>query len=332
MLGSLCARNGILYVGRHALAAHVRPYDFGGLPLGPGFSFRGRDGGRAEASGIAVDLDRRVWVADRAAGALRAFTAFGRELDGALSGVDPERDAPGALGDVVAVAADGVEEGARLLASRGGVRRHALQLFELRTRGVLSLRPRGDADGTFHGLAGVALRGRWIWACEAGAGAVQVFRDGEFHYLFASPPSPGTRAHFEPRALAPLADGRTIVAQGGTLASALLLFDAGGRLLRVLAEHGAEDGGVLEPTGVAVLEGAGDDATRVAVIDQDGDRVQVFTLGGRCAGRFSDLGWAEAGAGARPSSATPTGGDAKIFPREGAARPGNPVRRGPGAP
>ena len=41
MQGSLCLRGGILYVGRHELTAHVRPYDLDGRPPGAGFPFRG---------------------------------------------------------------------------------------------------------------------------------------------------------------------------------------------------------------------------------------------------------------------------------------------------
>jgi hypothetical protein len=80
--GSLCLRNGVLYVGRHAQTAHVAAYDLDGNALGIGFSVRGPGGGRAAAAGIAVDDDHRVWVADAANGRVRAFTLFGRELAG----------------------------------------------------------------------------------------------------------------------------------------------------------------------------------------------------------------------------------------------------------
>ena len=106
-----------------------------------------------------------------------------------------------------------------------------------------------------------------------------------------SPPSgsgAGARDGFEPRAVAVLTDGRLIVAHGGE-ESALLLLDRGGRLLRVLAKRGSNSGGVFEPSAVAVDESERDECTRIAVIDRDGDRVQVFTLGGTCYGSFDGL-------------------------------------------
>jgi hypothetical protein len=86
--------------------------------------------------------------------------------------------------------------------------------------------------------------------------------------------------------VAPLDDGRLVVAVAGE-ASALLLLDAAGRLLRVLAEEGEHDGGVFQPAGVAVDAGGLDASTRLAVVDQDGERVQVFTVEGRCYGAFA---------------------------------------------
>ena len=111
-----------------------------------------------------------------------------------------------------------------------------------------------------------------------------LFRDGEFHYLVRSSLS----VAFEPNAVALLADGRLLVAQAGD-ASALLLLGPGGQVLRTLAGIGEEGGCVLEPSAIAVEEGSEERETRIAVIDCDGDRVQVFALDGRCFGAFPDL-------------------------------------------
>ena len=71
-------------------------------------------------------------------------------------------------------------------------------------------------------------------------------------------------------------------------ASALLLCDASGRILRVLATEGAGAGCVDQPGDVVVEEGDRDATSRVVVIDREGERVQVFTLEGRCYGSFAE--------------------------------------------
>ena len=52
---------------------------------------------------------------------------------------------------------------------------------------------------------------------------------------------------------------------------------------------GEEEGGFANPSDIAVEPGATDRDTRVAVVDRDGDRVQVLTLEGRCYGTFPGL-------------------------------------------
>ena len=73
------------------------------------------------------------------------------------------------------------------------------------------------------------------------------------------------------------------------MGSSLLLVDRAGRLVRVLAEAGSESGCLTHPGDVVIAQGHDDHDTRVLVIDQDGDRVQVFTLEGRCFGAFTAL-------------------------------------------
>jgi len=287
--GSLCLSRGVLYVGVQAMTAHVRAFDLDGEPLEAGFSFRAPDGGRAAVSGLALDEDHRLWVADAASRSLRAFTLFGAEV-ASVAGVASERgdgsDRRGELGVPVDVVTWGSDEAQELCVASGGERRHALQMLSPLTGRGASLRSLGDPNGRFRGLRRVARSGRFTWVCEPGAGRVQVFRDGEFHFQFRLPVAGG--AAFEPRAVALLADGRAVLAHGGEH-SALLLVDASGRLLAHLAAAGDEEGSVREPNDVVVEPGADDRATRVAVIDSDGERIQVFTLGGRCYGSFASL-------------------------------------------
>jgi len=286
MNGSLALSNGVLYVGRHEQTAHVRPFDLDGRALGPGFSFRGPAGEPCALSGLAVDCDHHLWVADGASPRVRAFSLFGREVAAFGGSANPFADERGALGSPAGLALEAGDEDACLLVASSGRRRHAVQRFALDGRWLDSLRPEGSPLGRFNGVAGVAARGPMAYVCEARAGRIQVFRDGDFHFLIRVPVVVAGR--FEPVAVAPLEDGRLVVATAGTHSS-LLLLDSVGRLQRVLAECGDGPGQVREPGDVVLEDGPGQTQGRLAVIDQDGDRVQVFTLQGQCFGELEEL-------------------------------------------
>ncbi|TDJ67269.1 MAG: hypothetical protein E2O39_15035 [Planctomycetota bacterium] len=286
MQGRLCLHGGVLYVGRHVKTAEVRSFDMDGHPLETRFTFRDEAVGRSEVSGLSVDEDHRIWVADAPCRRVRAFSLFGREVS-TLGGSEAEaEDQTGRIGAPTGVLAFGADADLELLVASGGVRRHALQFFHLESGRVLSLRPFGDPEARFHDACGVARSGRFVYVCERRGGRVQVFRDGDFHFCFRVPAQGG--AAFEPVAIAPLPGGRMIVATGGT-GSAILSVDAAGALRGVLASAGTESGSVFEPGDVVVENGAEARATRLAVIDKDGERVQVFTLDGRCYGSIAEL-------------------------------------------
>lgn len=286
MPGSLCLHEGVLWVGVHEKTAHVSAFDLDGRALGPGFSFRDPEQPRSAVGGMAVDEDHRLWVADTPASCLRAFNLFGRELSriAATTGAEADlRGQPAEPTDVALVASDGQ---ALLAVASGGVRRHALQLLDRSGRALASLRSLGDPRRRFRGLRDVAARGRFLYACETGAGRVQVFRDGDFHFAIQLEWRPGVS--FEPTAVAPLDDGRMVVATAGEH-SALLLLDGSGRLLEVLAEPGRGEGRVLDPVDVVVEAAGSDPRTRVAALDLEGERLQVFNLRGECYGAFEAL-------------------------------------------
>jgi len=79
---SLAARHGTLWVARWDRTWRVTPHDFDGRELAPGFVVQPEGTARVMIASIAVDEDRRVWIADTGSERVRAFTAFGRELEG----------------------------------------------------------------------------------------------------------------------------------------------------------------------------------------------------------------------------------------------------------
>lgn len=286
MHGSLCFQRGVLYVSRNANTAHVRPYDLDGRPLGAGFSFRGVDGGRAAVRGIAVDTDLRCWIADAAASGVRSFTSFGRELAGISTKLPADSDAPGHLARVTDVAVSGTETAEQILIASGGYRRHGLHRYARGGELIASLRPLGSPLAQFRGLVGVALLGRMAYACDAVSASVQVYRDDEFHFAFRIGTALSSSVDAVPRALAPLSNGWTVIVYGDENASGMIVTDGGGRTVRTLASHGLDGGQVFAPTDVAVHEGSSERDTLVAVIDKDGERVQVYAIDGRCFGEI----------------------------------------------
>jgi hypothetical protein len=290
MAGSLAYSKGVLYVGHEERTAHVRSFDLDGNELEAGFSFQGLDGSAAAVSGLAVDVDHRLWVADGVAGELRAFTLFGDQIAGVETVESGQRDKGGVLGTPSDVVSRGSDDAQQLLVSAGGRRRHAVQMLPLAGGPPMSLRCGGQVDALFKDVCGLAWRDEWQWVCERGAQRVQVFRNLDYHFSFALPASP--QAPFEPAAIEPLSDGRLVLAQGGSR-SALSLLDSSGKLLQRIATDGLEEGSVLNPSDLIVSEGEDDRHTRVVVIDVEGTRLQVFNLVGDCYGTFPGFAGSE---------------------------------------
>jgi hypothetical protein len=281
MNGSLALARGILYVGVQAKTARVLRFDRGGRRLAGGFSFRDAGAGRSTVSGLAVDGDERVWVADTPGNCVRVFSAFGREVErrpGASSAL------PGSIVEPVDVDVQGDRaEGTVVVASRGE-RLHAVQVFEpdLLLRHALS--SLGDPRRPFAGVNRVAIGDGLLYVSEAERRCVQVFRGAQFLFAFHLTDRLGTR--LEPTGIAPLPGGRMVVAFGGA-ESSLVLVDGSGRFLRLLAGPGIEEGRVQDPGDVVVDPGADEHRTSVYAIDRDGLRVQVFDLHAHCLGSFS---------------------------------------------
>ena len=288
-IGCLALRSGVLYVGRHVRRAQVRLFDLDGHALAGGFSV-GEGSTAVAASGIA--WWKRAEIRHFLNGVVRGFNVFGREglrLGPEDLAAHPEPlkvpDVSSAIGRPLALDAEGSADDLRLVVGSDGDRRHALQVFGPGGELLRSLRPRGESHGRFQGVAGVSLSGRWIAACEPRPGRVQLFRDLDHHFSF--PVQVAGRA-VEPRAVALLPDGGTLVACAGAY-SGVLRFDAAGRPAGELVPGGREPGQVEDPSDLAVEPGREELRARVAVIDQSGDRLQVFSLAGAYFGSVEGL-------------------------------------------
>ena len=281
MSGGLALGAGALYVGTSEKTAHIHSYDFDGRALPAAFSFRGEEGAAAKISGLCVDSDRRVWIADKEGARLWCFSVFGRRLADVPGELE---DRTGCLGQPVTVASLGEDAEQELVVGSGGRRRHALHILpvEAGAGAALSLRPQGHHDKEFEDVIHVDVCEDKIICCERGAGRVQVFQQREFHFAF----EPDVPEGAELRCARMCADGRFVCAFGGE-ASALLLLDRRGRLMKTLAAHGEGDGCVFEPSDIVLEREVSGAKARVWVLDRDACRIQVFTLEGRCHGAFT---------------------------------------------
>ena len=275
MHGSLALENGVVWLARYGDRPNVTAYDLDGHRLGPGFDLGKLEDGAPSVTGIDVDGEHGLWLADERQGRVRGFNVFG--VEGASVG-------DGRCERASCVRASGADEERRIWVGCSGRRHDGVLAFEPDGTAAGGLRCLGDPAKEFRDVVGIAIGERLSYVCEWRAGRVQVFRDLEFHFSFTL----GGREPFEPTAAAPLSDGRVVVTARG-VASGLHLFDEAGRHLAALAEHGEDAGAVFEPSDVVVEEGADDRHTRVVVVDRDGDRVQVFSLSGACYGSFPEL-------------------------------------------
>ena len=306
MQGSLRLHAGVLFVGRHALTAEVSSHDLDGRPLDTRFRFRDEDAGRSSVDGIDVDADRRLWVADGAAGKVRCFSLFGVEV-ASVGDEGSGGDARGTLGSPVDVRVVGEDDDMALLVASAGDRRHALQVLMPAGGKGRSIPPLGDPEARFRRIRGIDWRDGELAVVEAGARRVQVF-EGElvgrlvFRFSFTVPEELG-----EPEAVALAGRGRILVATRGER-SGLHLFDAAGRPLHHLAADGRDgaDEGVDQPCALALDLGPSDRRSRVYVLDREGERVQVLSLDGRSFGSILGLEGSGSG-GPRPSGRQPSG-------------------------
>ena len=283
----IAVQQGVVFVAQGLWDGRVDLFDLDGRRLEGGFSFSALDPGPAGVEGLAVDGDRRVWIADPKGFAVRGFSVFGQEVlrlgpaDRDVPKTEREADRAGVLGRPAAVAAAGHAEELVLVVGSRGRRRHGVQVFGPGGVLVRSLRPRGDSHGVFHGVAAVAIAGRRVYAAERHVPRVQVF-EGLAHWQDHVLDDPNVAGVVDVDAFD---DGRLALCSRGREGGGLWLVEHGGRT-RLLVPPGHREGSVLEPTGVAFARETSGSEPLLAVIDSDGERIQLFDLEGRCFGRF----------------------------------------------
>ena len=287
MYGSLALKHGTLYVAGQDRSARVRLFDLDGRLISPGFRFRDERLGRSIAAGLAVDDDHRLWIADTPSHRVRAFSVFGVAVGGLgvaqdedLAACHDDDDRRGHLRRPVAVRVDEARDELRIIVASSGRRRHAVRIFGEDGRMDFSLRPEGDPHASFRDVTAMALEGEWLYVAER-SGRVQVFHNFDYQFAFVL-----EIPAFEPTCLASLEDGRLVLCNGGSRPG-LFLLNRHGRLLSELATSGSDTGQVRVPGDVVVERHVPDRKRRIALLDSDGERVQIFTLEGRCFGAFS---------------------------------------------
>jgi DNA-binding beta-propeller fold protein YncE len=128
---------------------------------------------------------------------------------------------------------------------------------------------RGDEEGQFQSIAGIACDARWIYVVDHQVTAVQVFdRRGNFVRGWGKHDM-GAQNFSLPEAVAVDSKGRVVVVDA--LRHEIKFFDADGRFLDRFGGLGSRPGQVAYPSDVAI-----DEKDRLYVVEKGNGRVQVF--------------------------------------------------------
>jgi hypothetical protein len=295
MRGALALSAGVVFVARRAGRALLELFDLDGrrisraqLACEPAAA--GAPAGVALApAALAVDGERRAWVAAPEHGGLVAFNVFGARVAavaGREEARDPARPPRGALAAPAALAAvvDGSSTGALLWVASGGRRIEAVALVDEGAGTRARLASTGAPGEPFENVTALALLGAELWVGEA-RGRIQIFRGERFSRALALA---GVAEDATLRALAPLPDGGALVALAGESGGLVRVARDGAPIAR-LARAGAGAGELVEPEALVVDHGAGPSRARVFVLDRGATRLQAFDLDGACRGSFAEL-------------------------------------------
>lgn len=266
MAGGVFVRKNLLCVTWSAAQGHVFLFDLlAGVRVSAWTLPAGADG-FSDAAGVAIDEHFHLFVADPHNDRVRHFSAFGRHLGdlgtSAAADGDVGRDRPGVLHRPRAVVLVGDEV---LVAQGDRPRRRAVQRF---SRAGLARRPLpsgGDVEATFAAPQAIAADAAGIYVADTGNGRIQRFRrDGTF---VAHVPCGSRDVVARPIAVLPLPDGHFLLIDRGDEPGLFVLSTAGVR----------RAAGELATRCEAATALCRDEAGRIYVLDQGGERVQRFS-------------------------------------------------------
>lgn len=293
--GAIAFHEGILFVGENFGRGRVLVFDAEGRGVHAGFEL----GARSVVSGLVADSDRRLWIADTAARRVRAWNVFGREDAGFVARARQPETASAEDGPLDVALAPG-EAYTGVWVASGGVRRGAVGLFLPDGTRLEVLRSEGDPKRAFEHVVRLATAGELIGVLERGRARVQVFRGLDFHFAIPLERALGELRRSggagRPVALGLLDDGSALVGfgpgeglrDGEAHPERILWLEPSGHVRReVLSSAGPTHPGGATIAGLVdfALEDT-HHGTALYVLDQLGQRVQVFNLEGRHWGSF----------------------------------------------
>ncbi len=277
MFGGIATKGRLLALARGAARGEIRVYDLADSTLRSRFSYGGTEGGWADAGGIDLDEEGRIFVADTAGGRLRIFSSFGHEVGG--FGLPEEASRPRDLKGMLAYPRSVVRDGTGRLWITCGDRPwvHGLQVFDAQGRFLSSLEAFGDRSRSFGPALDLTLFGEDVWVADTGNDALQVWRlDGGFLCSFEIPRDWGRR----PQAIAAVGDRL-----------ALLLAEPRPRVL--LVDRDFKRTGICRLPRNQTLENPSGLARgpegRLFVLDRDGSRVLAFEGDGEFAEVYLEI-------------------------------------------
>lgn len=271
MFGCLAVHHNLLFIGSSEGSGRVLVIDAETGEERHQFMFAGEATGKADAAGLAVDADSRVFVADTRNRTVRIFSVFGSEvgrLDAQNAEAGERSDRRGSLGRPHDLALD--DEGRLFVCSGLADRVHSVQCFLPDGTWVRTFHAGADPQAVWAAPRGITVVGEALYVAETGRGRIHAMRtDGASLGSVAATGDSGEPA--APVAVAVLPGGDLAVALWGE-PSRVVRFDASLRPRGVLIRGGDAEGLVRDPFDLAV-----DLAGRLLVADKGGTRVQAFS-------------------------------------------------------
>lgn len=266
MLGGIAVSGNLLCLTHTDSRGSVFLIDLDEKRLVSRWSYKGPDGGYADAAGVAMDAAYKIFVADTRNDRVRRFSPFGKEYP--CLGNVPER-APGAvsrdrLGVLDHPHAVSIHDQIVYVACGEHKLVRAVQRFDLQGRPLRHLSSFGESEGRFGAPRGVYAGEPGIYVADFLHGAIQRFRlGGQFVSQFSTACVHGEASR--PVAVQPIAGGDLLVVDQGD-AREIRRFSIGGEHQPLELDRRLD---LQEPSDLAT-DGKG----RIYILDRGCERVQ----------------------------------------------------------